>query len=310
MADVLKTEEETPTPEPAPVDLIDTLVQDEAAQVETPAEPEPEPVAEEPAAEPETPPEETPSEEPTEPVAEVPTEPEAPPAAPGTPNKALQKAQQERSAVDRQLAEIKALIEQQGNKATPAQIEKVERLQEKAEQVADEIDVLLAPGYEANPFEDQTKIVKKVKSQDNELSTLKQRLAAVEARAEAAEAESNWSKLESRYTGVDVRKAWQDAIAQAQAEGFEADLTKRANQLFHQNAAASVVAAKPATPAPATAPIPPKAKPAQPATTTARKAPPVTPGGASVTVKSGAINRPAPVSQEAKMDSLMNRLVV
>lgn len=301
MAD-LKTEDGSIAQTPAPAaSEEDTLT---AALVDD----EPEPVAETaPAEEVAETPAETPAAETTEPpAAEVAAEPVETPAetpAPGTPNKALQAAQQNQATLERKLD---ALLEKIGTgAATPQQVQQVQSLQAKAAEVADEVSGLIADGYEIDPFSDTKKVVKKVVGQDHRITALEARLQQAETRAQAAEEQTRWATVEAKYPGVDVRAKWSEARAAAQAEGFEADLEKRANQLFHEYAKAA--GTKPAAAAPA--PVPPPKAPAatKPAPATARKAPPTTPGGASVTV-SGAVSRPAQLNEEAQTEALAKAL--
>lgn len=289
--------------------LTAALVDDEPdAEAETaPAEE----VAEAPAEE--TPTETT--EEPAAEVAEAPTE-EAVPAAeptpetpaevptPGTPNKALQAAQQNQAALERKLDALTAMIQQQG-KATPEQAQQVATIQAKAVEVADEVSGLLAEGREFDPFTDTKPVIKRVIGQDSRITALEARLQQAEARAVQAEESARWTSVESQYPGVDVRAKWAEAVEQAKAEGFTADLTTRANFIFHESAKASV--AKPAelVPAKPAIAVPPKAKTPAP---TARKAPPTTPGGAGVTPKTGVVSRPAQVSEEAQTEALAKAL--
>jgi hypothetical protein len=308
----LNTEDES-TPAPLTTDgdeLADSLVIDDTpeAVAEQPAEEVADDVpAEEPAPE---------AEAPGEPAAEATTETETPaeqpvdpPQQPGTADKALQKLQQDNAAINRKLEAVLAKIEESG-KATPQQVQQVATLQAKAEEVADEIAAIAnATTDTVDAFDGTIKVAKRVVTHDKRIASLEERVQQAEARAAQAEEAASWIKVEQKYPGVNVRSVWEQALQKAEALGYEGKaLAKRADELFHETAAAAVT--KPETPAakPAT-PVPQPKAPIKPAPT-ARKAPPTTPGGASVTAKAnGAIKRPAPVSDEEKWDRLADSLI-
>lgn len=285
--------DETPDPEAAPAEPEPAAPQTEAQTPEVVEADAEEGTADQPAdeAQPEA------SED--EPVATE--EPEAPAQQPGTPNKALQRSQMRQSEIERKLDTLLARIETQGA-ATPQQATQAATLQEQAQKVADEIEALAADGYELDPFTDTKKVVKRVASQEH-------RIAQLEAQLRETQANTQWQKVEAKYPGVDVRTLWQQAAERAQKLGYQGDAgTRRANEFFHDLAAAALPKPK-AEPAKTAITPSPKA-PVPTAQTTARKAPPVTSGGASVAVKSGGqVRRPAPASDESVLDSLASKLV-
>jgi hypothetical protein len=314
MAEKSNTEEvQTPDPELSADELVASLVDSEEPEVvaETPTEEAPAETVEE--SQPEAEATEEPAAETTEvvePEAETPPAETPAPVTPGTPNKVLQAAQQDLSAVNRKIDALMAKIEEQG-RATPQQVQQVETLKAKADEAADEIAALAnATPDTVDSFDGTIKVAKRIVSHGQTLESHDQRFNAIEAKLFDAEQRANLAELQAAHGDK-----WKPVWAQAQAEIEELGITpddpkfhNAANTLFHKKLKATAV----------TTPVTPVAKPAsttspkapiKPAPTTARKAPPTTPGGTRVTPSSGAIKSPVPVSDESYMESLAARLV-
>lgn len=211
------------------------------------------------------------------------------PAA-GTPDKVLQRMQQDLSAATRKLEELSAKADA-GQPLTPKETQQVAKAQRKLESIRAD---LAAKGAEIDVLDHGDAIAETLIEQDQTLADVNRRLAAQEAelnqlRAERqqAQTQSNWSEVEKLYPKVDLKSTWENSVAEAlemtgisaeQAQGDPRLMTvarNAANRIFHAraSAAAKSVAAKA-----------PEAKTNK---TTTRSNPPVTPGGARVVQKSG-----------------------
>lgn len=160
---------------------------------------------------------ELPAEPDPEPVAETPTEPETPeetPAAPepdkkpdhknGTPDVALQKAQQKLTSIGDRLDKVLEKIEARGTEPTPEEVKKLQSLKtEKGE-----LEALIADGREADPFADQPIIIKRQIESEK-------RYEEQQKRIDALEASQKWRDIGDQYQGVDVKTLWEKATKDA-----------------------------------------------------------------------------------------------
>lgn len=145
---------------------------------------------------------------------EKPAEPEKP--REGTPDKALQKMQQDFAALQRELQSLKA------GKATPEKIEKAERK-------ADAIKKRLAEEFDV--FEAGKDLGEALVETADDVESLKQTVRKLESRLEEREsaksADENWSKAYSAYPEVDrgkLKDLWKSTVEKhAKRMGANAD---------------------------------------------------------------------------------------
>lgn len=250
---------------------------------------------------------------PTPATAPAPTETAAAAAAPapapapveGTPDKALQKLQQDYAVMQQSLEDIKQLLQRPA--AAPAAAAPAPAAPA-ASNVQDEIDQILAEGYEVDVEQTPKQLAKAMKAIKADMA--RKLDAMVQAQAEAqqqtlaqVEAQRSFEQLDqqvrAKNPAADLRVAWSESIASAKKEGYEQAgdkaLRLRATQIFQAKVdALSTPPQPPAPPAPvATSPPTPAAASAAPAKT-ATAAPAITPGGASVRINTpGGNPRPA-----------------
>jgi hypothetical protein len=214
---------------------------------------------------------------------------------PGTPDKAMQKLQQDLAATQRLLIEL-AGKQAAGDPLTQREQQRVEQATRKVDAVkkaiADKSFDLFEHGGDIaeallEVVEENGSLRQQVESQGKTLAQMQEQVV--------------WDKLAATYQGVDVRKVWDQAAKEAEpyADYGQAAYQRRADELFHQrcDAASKSVKAKVANTTKPTLP-------SVPAKT------PVTPGGARVTqqVSQPAITTPASQEDAAMADYM--KLVV
>jgi hypothetical protein len=314
------TEQTTETPTKAP-DAAEPADADEGPQAIPErdyakllvADDEPDAATEQPEAEADTP-AEAPAAETEEAKAPEATESEPAEAAaevetpkPGTPDKVLQKMQQDLSAATRQLAALHEKIES-GETLTAKEQKQVEKSSRTIDSIRAELE-----GEDFDVLKDGVgKAIAKTLDEhdrtDEELrkenKSLNERLERLERQTASQQAEAQWRATEQQYPGVKVRDVW----AKAQQEAIEAAgvtpeelaadpklqrvIANVASRTFHERASAahkSVTAKNP----------PPPTPPAEQKPKATRTAPPVTPGGARVAQSSG-VAPPADMDEHAK----------
>lgn len=247
-------------------ELLDKLKDEPAPEPEVKAETEAAPVAE---AEPEPTPEPTP--------------------APGTPNVALQKAQQKQSSIDDKLDALKAQIEAQSGKASAAQVKALEVLETRNAELKDEIESMTDDSYETDIIEDPKKLAR------GQVAT-RNRVADLERQVEALTAKSYWTEaFKAEHPKIaDGKGIWNKAcdavpealVVQMLTRTLGAKPTAQAVANLRQEMVSNIfwqriADAEKAVEAKAPEPIP------TPKTPTARKTPSLSPNGASVTVSGG-----------------------
>jgi hypothetical protein len=280
---------ETPAATDQPLDLTKTLLGEDPPA----AEPAPEKPAEGQAAPEATPAEgegqgeaaaaaTPPKEGEGQPAAEVPaaTQPQ-----PGTPDKALQKLQQDAAAALRKIDALEAKVAN-GQPLSQQDQQQLQQGKRKLDEVRQKL--------KANDVVD-TDVAAAVVEQGDEVQQLRQQLQTVQQTLQQQQEQAFWADVAARYPGVNHRevldKAWQDA-----AETIGQDnpaLGKLASKLFHErvDAAAKSVAAKRGT---TTSPPAPPAANKKPGT-------PVTPNGARVSVQTGVTQAPQPSEEDVHM---------
>lgn len=133
--------------------------------------------------------------------------------APGTPDKALQKVQQEIGNLSRQLADLSAKKAATGE-LSDADKAKLAKAQERLERVRE-----LSGDPIADHLLDLTEKVSKADAIEAELKETKARLAALEN-------DRGWERARQKYTGLDVDAIWDKANADA-AETLGDDATPK-----------------------------------------------------------------------------------
>jgi cell division septum initiation protein DivIVA len=183
----------------------------------------------------ETPATETPGEslEPSEPLEEKP--------APGTPDKALQKLQQDLAAQQRKIDSLLTKAEE-GTGLTPSERKEVVKAQRKIDAVRE----AMKTGFDIVDRGDD--LAAGLVETDDEVQTLKTRLDKLEKEKEQQSASSTWNQVKTDYQGVDVDAVWKKAVADAvETIGDIPGAThKLASRFFHDRAkaASQSVAAK------------------------------------------------------------------
>ena len=218
------------------------------------------------------------SQKPEKPAAKEPEQ-----AQPGTPDKVLQRMQQDLSAATRKLDELAAKAE--GGQALSA------KEQQQAQAAARKLDAVRAalaerdPKKRFDPVDHGELIAESLLEQDETLQGLSKELRQTRAElahlrqsAAAAESAASWAEAQRDYPGIDIRGVWEKCVEEAAATIGEDNPGVRnlASKWFHERArvAAKSVAAKAAAGNGQTA-----------AAKAAAKGP--TPGSAKVTVGAG-----------------------
>lgn len=133
-------------------------------------------------------------------------------AKPGTPDKALQKMQQELGNVTRELAALKEQkVTGELSEAQKAKLAKTEQRLEKIRQYANRFDREEMPS-EVDPIADHVlDLTEKVGRQDG----LESQLREANARLAALENDHNWRVAEAKYAGLDIKAIWTKAQTDA-----------------------------------------------------------------------------------------------
>lgn len=198
-----------------------------------------------------------------EPAAEAKKE-ETPTAREGTPDKALQKLQQDLGVATRKIEELTAKL-QSGQTLTTAERQQVQQQQRK-------VDALKAKlgGNQFNIVDDDALLADSVVEQDERLASLERQNAELKARLDATErrtaetdARSADAAIRAKYPDVDYGPIWEKCLAEAvEVLGEDANrnaIQRLADRDFHQrcDAAQKSIAAKKGATKPTPA-VPPK----------------------------------------------------
>lgn len=209
----------------------------------TPAAPEP--AADTPAAD--KPAEETPAAKtPETPAAEKKPDEAATAKAEGTPDKALQKLQQQFSSIETRFDALIAKIEKAGS-ATPDQLAALQKLQTESEKAKSKIETIAAKSPDAIDTADVQQMAGEISASDKELrKTIEELRTARDAdRKEFAElkADLSWQKQEASFPGINVRDIWDKCKTEvaneveSEIEGLNLTPTQ-ATQLAYKRASA------------------------------------------------------------------------
>jgi hypothetical protein len=154
------------------------------------------------------------------------------PKAEGTPDKALQRMQQDLAATTRKLDE---LTEKLSSGETLTDKEKAQVLQHKR-RIDDLKQTLTGDTYD--PFDEQTNRAahEALIETDKEVQTLREEVKQLKESHRASSNDATWGTVKEKYAGVDVTAVWNKAIEDAQSYarfGQEA-YQQRASDLFHE----------------------------------------------------------------------------
>lgn len=127
------------------------------------------------------------------------------PAQPGTPDKALQKLQQDNAAAIRRIEALEGKSEPLTAKEQQQLDQAKSKLAEIRERLAGDFDVL-----------DHGKDVAEATIElGSEVENLKKELAEIKATTQAQRGETVWKQLETQFEGVNVRDIWNKAVSDA-----------------------------------------------------------------------------------------------
>jgi hypothetical protein len=221
---------------------------------------------------------------------------------PGTPDKALQKVQQDLATALRAITDLSAKVDA-GGTLTAGEQQQLQRQASKVDELKQRVQ-----GKQFDPIDDGERIAASVLEQDEQITALKQQVQQLGTQLQQQQATNAWSQLEKQYAGVNVQDVWEKAKddAKGYAQFGAAAYQARADELFHERAAAASksVAARTAT---TTATTPAPKQPAKPAKLT----PPTTKNGAAVTVQPTAPRASEqPVDFEAQAEKAYAALVI
>lgn len=155
---------------------------------------------------------------------------------PGTPDRVLQKLQQDNAAAIRRIE----ALEEKSEPLTPKEQQQLaaakSKLAEVREKLAGNFDVL----------DDAVSLAQATVEVGSEVESQKAVLAELKTEVAALKADRVWAKLESEYPGANVREIWKKAATDA-AEALEGESETAINKLavrWLKERAAAVVAAK------------------------------------------------------------------
>ena len=209
--------------------------------------------------------------------------------APGTPDKAMQKIQQDVATSLRLVSELTAKLEA-GGTLTPKEADKFELSKQRLDQIRNKLrDKTL------DPYEDGVELAQAAIDQADRIEQLERSLAERESRVDdTAAAAAVWSAQQAKFPGVDVKAVWEKSIEAATAlcgdDASEATLKHATQRIYEERATNAVKAVKAKTP---------PAAPAVPA----KKVVPATPNGARFVVPASSTPNKAAVSED---DHAMN----
>ncbi len=215
----------------------------------------------------------------------------APESQPGTPDKALQKVQQDLSNVSRTVEALMQKVES-GKTLTPVEQKQLETSQRKLDVLRQSVEA-----KKFDLFDNGMDLAESVLETDASVQGLQQQLDAQANVIDTLQEVMTFDRLGVKYPGVDVRGVWETAKKDSESYARFGDdaWQHRADELFHGRCAAAVksVAAKkevaktPKTPSPT----------------------PITPGGAKVSVETGSPSPKAAVTEDEQTLAAYMKLV-
>lgn len=215
----------------------------------------------------------------------------------GTPDKALQKVQQELATTQRTLEQLLAKVS--------ANEPLTEKQQQQVAQAPSKVAALRKAIADRtfDLFENGADLAEVLVQQQEQIEQLSQVVRQQNQEVAQVSEATLWKELSAKYPGVNVRQVWDQAAKDSEhyrRHGAEAH-RERADELFHQrcDAAAKSVKAKAGT------------APTKPTVATSKPSPtPVTPGGARVTSQQAPPTATAPASQgDKEMRDYLNLVV-
>ncbi len=121
----------------------------------------------------------------------------------GTPDKALQRMQQDLGVAMRQIEALKEKAET-GKGLSEADQAKLDRAKERLESIR---------GLAGDPLADQ---ILELTEKQSETETLKQQLAQANARLAALETKKAWEDVDRKYAGLDTQAIWKKSVKDAE----------------------------------------------------------------------------------------------
>lgn len=202
---------------------------------------------------------------------------------PGTPDKALQKMQQDLSAATRKIDELNEKVTA-GEKLTPKETAQAQQAQRKIDSIKTALK-----GADFDVFENSKAVAESLVENDGDVQGLKKQVQQLSQTVETLASEKVWDGLAKQYPGVDLPTVWTKCVDDAgKVIGKDNPaLANLASKYFHERAD---VAAKT---------IKTKAAPNKDAEKLKK---PVTPGNTEVTVQTGAGS-----GQPSDADDYVNR---
>lgn len=162
---------------------------------------------------------------------------------PGTPDKALQKMQQDLSAAQRKLDDVLAKFEA-GESLTDKEQQQAAQAKRKIDQIREKL-----AGNAFDLIDDAPALAESTLELDQTVQGLNQKVQQLESELHETRAERTWGKMQQLYPGVSVQDVWSKCLSEA-AETIGPEnpaLGALANKLFHDragNAAKSIAATK------------------------------------------------------------------
>jgi uncharacterized protein (DUF3084 family) len=240
----------------------------------------------------------------TDPGAAAPAAAVADDAPPPWWDKALQREQQERANITRDIQTLRETITQQGA-ATPAQAKQLEASATNLQVSNDRLAKIKGKlGKDFDAFEKGGEVLgdltdamgdhdTRLRQIEAENQQLRQRLEARDQQEQTqAQARQFWPRWESQNAGIPGEKLWIDTVQELSERGYQGDRLAGAAEILWQSKVDAAKAAKSNPAASAT-------NSAAPAPTASSRGPAITPGGAQI-VASGSGARPPAVKKSAQ----------
>lgn len=178
---------------------------------------------------------------------------------PGTPDKALQKVQQDLGVALRKIEELTSRIAESQVAPTKVEQQQVQHAKRKAEALREKLK-----SNQFNVVDDDVLMAESLSEQDEMTQALAAKVAALESQIETHNASKVWNEVRAVYPKVEAEtlngiweKAVQDAAETIGVDAEPVRIRNLANRWFHERAGAvnQAALAKPKTPtAPAVAP--------------------------------------------------------
>lgn len=196
------------------------------------------------------------------PAGETQTQPEQ---KPGTPDKALQRVQQDLGTALRKIEELQQALTEKQTAPTGAEKREVQAAKRKAEMLREKLKA-----GQFNVVDDDALLAESVSEQDEaveslrgEIDSLKKELASERMSREEREAAANWAAVRGQYGKVEsetLDQIWAKAVEDAKntigEDAGDSAVKRLANKWFHERASAVQNSTKETAAAPAKPPVP------------------------------------------------------